>query len=125
MAFQTRNEAGEIKFFNDIGGAVEESRRDQTVFKLSFEFNGESHRWRPKKKSEPWSESSERNLCCTYDEEAANSRSRYWVHQVLIGPNMDRILKEHSDDTERREEALNLDRLVDICTERDFLERFR
>jgi hypothetical protein len=44
IEFQTRNEIGELKFFTSFKEALNETKRDETVWKISFIVNGENIR---------------------------------------------------------------------------------
>lgn len=127
MEYQTRNNRGELKYFGTFAEALEETKRDKSVWKLSFNLDDEHYRWRPKTRADQWSPSSERKLCemsATYDAESKNSKTVYWVNQAMLAPNRENLYKAHSDDPEKLEEALALDCILEICTEKELVARF-
>lgn len=127
MSFQTRNREGTLKYFKTFAEAFQESKRDMTVWKISFDHEGTDYRWRPKTRHDFWSQASELKLCSmlsTYDAEPANSRTVYWVHQVVLAPNFRKICDEWAEDPVRQEEELALDSILEILTEAEFQRRF-
>ena len=127
MEYQTRNNRGELKFFDTFAAALEEAKRDRTVWKLSFSIGDEHYRWRPKTRVDHWSPESERKLCgmsATYNAEPKNSRTMYWVNQAMLAPNREELYKSYSEDPEKLEEAMTLDCILEICTEKDLMARF-
>ena len=127
MSFQTRNHAGELKFFNTFTEAFGEAKRDPTVWKISFDHEGTDYRWRYKTKTGAWSQTSEQKLCSmlgAYDAEPSNSRTAYWVNQATLAPHFKEILERYRDDTTRQEEELALDSILEILPEAEFVRRF-
>lgn len=127
MEFQTRNNDGKLKFFGTFAEAFAEAKRDKSVWKISFDLNGNSNRWVLKPTSEQWSRKSEtklRSLSEKYATEAKDGKNLYWVHQEILAPDRERILRQFAGGEDRIEEELALNCIIDICTNEEFFGRF-
>lgn len=133
MAFQTRSEAGEMKYFETLNEAVDEMKRNPSIWKISFQ----GMRWRPKRKGDFWGKENDRqtemkleNLSEKYQNEQ-NADALYFVLQDIYPKTNKELLFqieaqfENGDITEDEYWVL-LGRLAirNILSEAEFLENY-
>ena len=146
MEFQTRNQAGYLKFFSSFGEAFAEYLRDPTVWKISFKYNNTHYRWVCKRYYEIADEAQEekfksilniyKNTFLDRDESAfknqftrpadwATNKNVFWINMSVISPNYSAIMSDVTSTDEEKDLKADLDRILEVLPQEDFVTRFR
>jgi len=128
MSFQTRSDVNGLGFFGTFNEAFNAWKKDNTIWKISFDADGTHMRWRPKIKKDVWdNEDCLENLLEEYANEL-NLEKVYWVWQSACDIEYWEQLIQMQDVGEITEEEA--DKLLDranikcVMTEVDFVNRF-
>jgi hypothetical protein len=86
MEFQTRNEEGDLNFFESLDEAIKQFDKDNSVWKISYQSVdlAKSYRWRPKTPTDVWQEASEnkiKEMCAEYT--TAGELDLFWINQPM------------------------------------------
>ncbi len=146
MEFQTRNEKGSVNLFSSFQEAYAEYLKDPTVFKISFTYNNNYNRWVCKRYYEIAGEDEEKKMKSMSEKYRSAFANRddsklrisfirpsnwsthknvFWVNMPLIAPNYIEIIDDNTLTEEEKELKADLDRILEILPQEEFVERFR
>ena len=125
MEFQTRTEAGELKFFKTFIDAFNYSQECKDVWKISWD---DQNRWRLKRKCDRWLPQSEEKLCqlsTEYANEPVDSQKFFWVQQHIIAPNHREIQARRDLTPSKKDIIASLECITAVLDASAFLEKFQ
>ncbi len=119
MGFQTRNDGSFLKFFDTFAEAYAEYQKDRSIWKISYDYGGESYRWRSKTKMDVWNAKSEQKIEDLFPEYATIDPDMViWIDQeVYVQPKPDETDDEQMARCIRR--VLSKKQFEDLISEID------
>lgn len=129
MEIQTRSDSpGKFRglhLFSTVKEAYEAYCMDNNIWKISWEENGQSHRFRPKTKSQKWNHHSENKLCQLSQEyKEANENDFFWIDQpmTIICRKFMENTAAYSD--EELENIILSESIKEVLTKEEFIKKY-
>jgi len=129
--YQTRSDGNGrysgLHYFPSLDQAYAAWQEDPSIWKISWDINGEHYRFRPKFKKDQWNQLSEVKLVVLSDEyRDSSNESLFWIRQSVEVPHFNRLnqLKQDYNLAETEFENLCLaEMILEVVPDNQFINK--